>query len=356
MTVFYGHDVSTYQVGTYTVHDALSKGYRFLIAKASQGPDRWRTSFEDGGYAHFVRQQHGTRMLFGAYHFLTRDKGMPPTGAAQAQYFASIIGAVKWAAVDVEALSLHCKRGEHFDPATRSCVKGPGNRTYVQSHPKAIDVIQFVTEFRRIRPQTRLKVYSSLGYWSAIGNPDVHALGAEIWPADWGPDSKPDDADPRWHSIHWGGFHGTNIMQWGHDHTNQMHGMDGDAFRGTEQELLAEFSSGSTGGGGECPAGYHRDANDVCVPNTDPCPVGQHLDPSSGVCVPDSDPGNPFIDPVTGGISTGGVAAAGIGGGIGLLLGGAIVAAVSVVVLLAVKGHKKGESILPHLQEGYDGA
>lgn len=94
-----------------------------------------------------------------------------------------------------------------------------------------------------------------------------------------------------------------------------------------------------------CPAGYQRNDNGVCVPiPTDPGDPGN------------PDPGNPFIDPTTGELSTGVVTAGGFGAISGVLIGGAIVAAVVVVLALALKGHKAGESVLPHLRHDAEGA
>jgi hypothetical protein len=61
-------------------------------------------------------------------------------------------------------------------------------------------------------------------------------------------------------------------------------------------------------GGGSCPPGYSLDAAGNCTFTTPTCPPGQHVDPVTGICVPDykTPPGggecppNYLLDPMTG--------------------------------------------------------
>lgn len=197
----------------------------FAIAKATQG-----TWMVDQTADENVRRARAVGMHVGLYHFLEHGQG-----AAQAAYFLAAARRINGGSLADLLLVVDVER-----------VPPEGTPA---DDPRAADVRDFARAVSRAAPRNQLWVYSSEGYWSAIGNPDLSGLVDGLWQARWDGERHTCEAPalpPFPPHAGFGGWRSTPLWQYGsfkYQVASSMHSIDGDAFYGTDAALRALFTT-----------------------------------------------------------------------------------------------------------------
>lgn len=203
MTLF-GIDVSVYQAGI-SWHNVAAAGMEYGVARASIGLR------VDGTFQSHRTGAQGAGLVAGAYHFLE-----PGSGSDQADVFMAATNKCHGilAALDCESSGLTI-----------------GN------------IRLFVDRFKSKTGGHPLFIYTGLNFWRLHGNPSIVNLGP-LWLAYYVTGGYPGDHDPTWDRIV-GGVKPT-IWQYGPRPIKGRPPVDGDAFRGTRDELEAFIGPSST--------------------------------------------------------------------------------------------------------------
>lgn len=198
-----GVDVSVYQdqVGQWD----KAAGISFMAARATLG-----LTYADPFYKGNIAGAKAAGIIPGAYHYLTSESGLK-----QAERFLSVIG-------DPDGLLIQLD-------AERSGV------TYAV-------IAAFVARWNELVTHP-IFLYGNPSFMGKMLH-DLDNLGP-WWMADYpGGSGYPGDAAPQWKLGIAGWTHPT-VWQWGPIHTPAFpHPVDGDAFRGTRDELLAYTKTG----------------------------------------------------------------------------------------------------------------
>lgn len=207
MTIL-GIDISHYQPpGDWT----KVPGIVFSAAKATQG-----TTFKDPTYLAHTRGAKSAGLVPGAYHWLEPGSN----GAAQCEFFLKGIGDPTGFLIQLD-----CEES---------------GITYAE-------IVQFVHRWNVLTDNHPIFVYSGQPFWYHLGNHDLRSLGPWWLAAYPGGVGYPGDKSSQWGEIA-GGVKPT-IWQWGPIRLPGFpKGVDGNAFRGTRDQLMAFTGAASSAG------------------------------------------------------------------------------------------------------------
>ena len=199
-------------------------GVRFAIIKATQG-----TGYVDPALGANLKRARSNGILTGVYHFMERGLAL-----AQADHFLRTTRAANGG--DLAGLLLV---GDVERVPTATTADDPDWRT----------VRGFFNRLAAKAPKPFRYVYSSAGYWGAIGNPDGQGLGSidGLWQARWDGERhtcKTPNLPPSPPRAGFGGWGQTAMWQYGmlrYSVPNGMKRIDGNAFYGSIAELRDLF-------------------------------------------------------------------------------------------------------------------
>jgi len=196
-------------------------GAKFAFFKATQG-----TSYVDPSWDDNRERAERLGLLVGAYHFTDNQNG-----TRQADHFIRTVrrtGSIADLplAVDAERVPTPTPRDDPKWPAIRALAKR-----------------------LRIRAKRSERVlYTSSGYWHAIGNPDAAGLFDMLWQARWDGVKRRctrTPFPPRPPRAGFGGWGTTKLWQYGSWKMvvgGDMQGIDGNVYYGTQAQLKEAFT------------------------------------------------------------------------------------------------------------------
>lgn len=251
MTIYYP-DVSQFTPNA-SLTDTVA-----VCARASEGD--W---LYDTAYTWYKAEAAKKKCPFFAYHVVESGS----SGAAQARWCHNRVGSIP-VMMDIE------KAGS--------------------SMPRVADVVAFIDAFRKLGGRTWL-AYLPHWYWQSIGSPSLAPIaqrGCKLVSSAYTAYS---DNGPGW-----AGYGGMQVAVWQYTDTMNQHGIhtDGNAFKGTQAQLISTFTTGSasapTPGGGTPAPAPATDHEEDDMPILDNLTTG-----GPAVCLPATVPGGGAATKVT---------------------------------------------------------